>query len=70
MGAGRTVTALRVDEPGYFVVITADGEEIAESKRLVPAGRDPTRDERIVNELRAGMGPTCDVVFRPTYGFR
>lgn len=64
------MTALRVDEPGYFVVITADGEEIPESKRHVTEGRDPSRDERIVNDLRAGMGPTCDVVFRPAHGFR
>jgi hypothetical protein len=67
---GPFVTALRVDEPGYFVVITADGEEIPESRRRVPEGRDPRHDKRIVNDLRALMGPTCEVVFRPRDGFR
>lgn len=61
---------LRNTEPGYFVVITAEGAEIADSRRPVPEGRDAKRDELIVHELRAAMGPTCEVVFRPQGGFR
>ena len=64
------MSGMRVDEPGYFVVIDADGAEIRESRRDVPPGRDPARDDAIVTQLRSGMGPTCDVVFKPRDGFR
>lgn len=55
---------LRTIEPGYFVVIDAEGVEVPESRRSVPAGRDAERDQRIVHELRIRMGPDCDVIFQ------
>lgn len=54
---------LRGKEPGFFVVVD-DGAEIVESRRHVAAGFDAAGDQRIVDELRAKMGPNCDVVFR------
>lgn len=60
--------AERNDEPGYFVVIDAEGAEIRDSRRPVPAGRDHARDERIIHMLRAAMGPGCHVVFKPETG--
>lgn len=65
---GDLTMRLRRDEPGYFVVIDAEGKEVTESRRRVPEGRGTARDDRIVAELRGSMGPDCDVVFKPDGG--
>lgn len=63
------MSAHRVDEPGYFVVIDADGAEVPKSKRNVPAGRNSARDKAIVAAY-GELGPDCYVAFKPANGFR
>ena len=54
--AGRTTKS------GYLVVIDADGAEVTGSRR--PSTGSQQRDLRLREELEAGMGEGCSVIFR------
>jgi hypothetical protein len=48
---------------GYYVVVDAEGAEVANSRRKV-TGLSRELELRIVAELEAGMGPDCHVEFK------
>ena len=53
----------RFDVPGYLVVIDADGVELEETRRII-TGMPRDLAYKIEEELKAGLGDGCYVVFR------